>query len=652
MRPIILKLFLLALSVAFGMYANAQPAAQTCTGSLGDPVINQDFGSGANPGVLLPYGVTNMQYVSSNCPNDGQYTIANSLINENGCHPDTWHDVPTDHTGNPNGYMMIVNASEQPSIFFTQTANGLCPNTRYFFSAYILNLITLRASGPGVNEPDITFSIKTTSGQVLAIDSTGSIPATDSLKWYNYGVFFTTPANVTDVVVVMTNNAPGGNGNDLVLDDITFRACGPIIEAGFASVTGSQENDICQGQSFRSVLKAGVIGNDNPSYQWQKNYHGAGWVDIAGENANSLNINFINSDTGTYKFRVGVGNGSGIGEASCRIYSRPLVLAINPLPVVPAIQPQTVCEGNTIVLAASGGAAYLWSGPGVSNSTQNPIIINNVTSANAGTYTVIASSDKGCAAPPVQTTVTVVPKVNATISDSIAICAGESTQLKAAGGTVYKWTPSTGLDHDDIADPVAAPLQTTTYFVAVSNGGCTDSSRSVTVKVMQNPVANAGGNKVIFEGQSVKLNGTVKGDNITGYYWTPATGLDDPTSLAPTATPTDNITYTLHVNSQSCGMSSDTAFVRVYKKIAIPNAFTPNNDGINDFWDIQALITYPESLTQVFDRYGQKVYQSTGYAIPWDGKLKGSLLPTGTYYYIIDLKNNTPKLAGWVLIVR
>jgi gliding motility-associated-like protein len=92
--------------------------------------------------------------------------------------------------------------------------------------------------------------------------------------------------------------------------------------------------------------------------------------------------------------------------------------------------------------------------------------------------------------------------------------------------------------------------------------------------------------------------------------------------------------------------------VRVYKKIIIPNTFSPNNDGINDYWNIDALVTYPGSSILIFNRYGQQVYQSTGYARPWDGTYNGSPLPQGTYYYIIDLKNNTPKLTGWVLIVR
>jgi len=246
----------------------------------------------------------------------------------------------------------------------------------------------------------------------------------------------------------------------------------------------------------------------------------------------------------------------------------------------------------------------------------------------------------------------VVPKVVPSISAPVAICAGESTQLSASGGLYYKWTPSTGLDHDDIPSPLATPLQTTTYKVTISNNGCADSTKSVTVTVNQNPVAKAGGNKIIFEGQSVKLDGSISGDNITDHYWTPATFLDDPKSLTPIATPTDNITYTLNLISQTCGSSTSSVFVRVYKKITIPNTFSPNNDGINDNWNIKELFTYPECVLFVYNRYGKQVYQSTGYAKPWDGTYAGSPLPAGTYYYVLDLKNGTPKISGWVLIIR
>jgi gliding motility-associated-like protein len=322
------------------------------------------------------------------------------------------------------------------------------------------------------------------------------------------------------------------------------------------------------------------------------------------------------------------------------------------LPIAQASPVQTVCESDVLTITATGGASYTWSGPNITANHQNPLVINNVTPANAGLYTVVATSANGCNSAPVQTLVRIVPKVVASVGNSPTICAGESTTLSASGGLYYKWTPSEGLDRDDVASPIASPAQTTTYTVKVSNDGCYDDTKSVTVTVNQNPTANAGGDKVIFEGQSVQLNGAIGGDNISNYYWTPTTGLDNPNSITPNASPTDNITYTLNVISQTCGIATSSVSVKVYKKITIPNAFTPNNDGTNDLWNIDALITYPSCQVMVFDRNGQKVYQSIGYPKPWDGTRGGSPLPTGTYYYVIDLKNNTPKLSGWVVIVR
>ncbi|MEO6839120.1 MAG: hypothetical protein ABI261_08885, partial [Ginsengibacter sp.] len=79
-----------------------ETSAQLCEGSLGDPVVNITFGSGSNPGPPLSPGITNYTYVTDGCPEDGYYTIANSVTS---CFGGTWYPT-TDHTGNANGYMM------------------------------------------------------------------------------------------------------------------------------------------------------------------------------------------------------------------------------------------------------------------------------------------------------------------------------------------------------------------------------------------------------------------------------------------------------------------------------------------------------------------------------------------------------------------
>lgn len=86
--------------------------------------------------------------------------------------------------------------------------------------------------------------------------------------------------------------------------------------------------------------------------------------------------------------------------------------------------------------------------------------------------------------------------------------------------------------------------------------------------------------------------------------------------------------------------------------IAIPNAFTPNDDNINDTWEIKNITDYPNCTVKIYNRYGENVFNSIGYLVSWDGKFKGHHLPTGTYYYIIDLRNGNGVVSGWVAIFK
>jgi gliding motility-associated-like protein len=86
--------------------------------------------------------------------------------------------------------------------------------------------------------------------------------------------------------------------------------------------------------------------------------------------------------------------------------------------------------------------------------------------------------------------------------------------------------------------------------------------------------------------------------------------------------------------------------------VSIPNTFTPNGDGINDKWDLPFLKDNSKVSVRIFNRWGENIYNSIGYATPWDGKFKNTLLPTGTYYYLVDRKNGQPVIAGWVILIR
>jgi len=93
--------------------------------------------------------------------------------------------------------------------------------------------------------------------------------------------------------------------------------------------------------------------------------------------------------------------------------------------------------------------------------------------------------------------------------------------------------------------------------------------------------------------------------------------------------------------------------LNVIPQFVVPTVFTPNGDGINDTWVIKDLAPFPDCTVQVFTRWGQSIYTSIGYGIPWDGTYKGATLPAGTYYYIINVKNDEDTvLSGYVAIVR
>lgn len=208
-----------------------------------------------------------------------------------------------------------------------------------------------------------------------------------------------------------------------------------------------------------------------------------------------------------------------------------------------------------------------------------------------------------------------------------------------------------GVSNSGMFDPGKAGVgvHTISYTFTAQNG-C-DFTITQTIDVKPNPTVDAGTDFTMLEGDTRILKPTANGNGIS-YKWSPATGLDRDDVLNPAASPTENIRYVLTVtNAEGCS-TSDEIFISVLKKPVVVNTFTPNGDGINDTWGIKYLETYPGNTVNIYNRYGEKVYSSIGYASPWDGRSNGAVLPSGTYYYIIDPKNGRKPVSGNVTIIR
>ena len=144
------------------------------------------------------------------------------------------------------------------------------------------------------------------------------------------------------------------------------------------------------------------------------------------------------------------------------------------------------------------------------------------------------------------------------------------------------------------------------------------------------------------------------GDGGLGYVWSPEEYVDDPSSYSVTVTPPSTTSFEVTGFVEQCEYS-DQVLVVVGTDVDVPNAFSPNGDSFNDTWKITGLPSYTRSLITLYDRWGQEVLRSIGYPFPWDGKMGGKDVPTGTYYYVIELNEpgvDLDPIVGNVAVIR
>ncbi|MCB0595249.1 MAG: hypothetical protein KDD28_14245, partial [Phaeodactylibacter sp.] len=317
---------------AIGLWGVAMLSAQpTCTGNLGANIFDAgDFGSGTTNLILSDPGIApGYIYTLSPPPQDGFYTITNNTGAWSGLFG-TWLQI-RDNSSDPLGYMMVVNASYSTGIFYEQTVDGLCENTLYEFSADVINLI--RSGVANHIKPNVSFLI---NDEVRY--STGDIPQNNI--WNAYGFTFTTAPGETSVKLTLRNNAPGGIGNDLALDNISFRACGPA-----ALILPVEVANICE-DGNPIALNATIQGDQfpTPALQWQESFdEGATWADIPGANGNSIQHTQLSG--GFYYYRYLLANSpANLANSKCRVISNVKVVYVQPKfhSVL-----DTICEGGT-----------------------------------------------------------------------------------------------------------------------------------------------------------------------------------------------------------------------------------------------------------------------------------------------------------------
>lgn len=576
--------------------------AQTnlCSGNLGDNIFTKgDFGSGTPNVVQMNPGIApGFVYTTQVPPDDGEYTLTNNINAWSFVYP-TWLRIG-DNDVNPNGYMMVVNASFAPGIFYEQQINNLCDNTLYEFSADVINLI--RQGTTGHILPNVSFLLD----DALSYAS-GPIPQDED--WHTYGFTFITGPGQFSVKLSLRNNSPGGIGNDLALDNISFKACGPK-----SSATIEPQGRICENSIY--PLLTAQIDADTGAVQWQLSVdEGINWIDIPGATDRTHQVQQVAA--GRYFFRYLYSNTLGnITNPKCRIVSDPLLVEV--VPVQFEVR-DTICEGKTVEL---GGTAY----------------------GETGIYQHLFTASNGCDSLVTLDLVVVPdPPVIADIGTRPTSCLGSHDGVifvqSISGGN----PPFSFFVNDILVSPhdtfVLRPAGT--YKVRIENHfGCFYED---VVTVAEGPKFNIRTieDTMVILGHRIALI-TQSNIPVSMASWSPAEGISCPQCLSTEVMPTQDQIYIVEaIAGQGC-IARDSVNIRVDRTpvISVPNVFSPNGDGINDAFtaSLDPLNIRQMDEVLIFDRWGGVVSRkanmpSESTMVLWDGQSNNGQASPATYVY-------------------
>jgi gliding motility-associated-like protein len=344
-------------------------------------------------------------------------------------------------------------------------------------------------------------------------------------------------------------------------------------------------------------------------------------------------------------------------------------LRVDPTPTIIITNPAVLCAPQTaditlpaVTAGSTSGLVYTyWIDTAATIAFLSPTIATN------GTYFIKGTNATGCySIQKIIVKIFPIPIVDA--GADITICTKDSTLLTALVSNVsapvsYQWEPVT---IGDIRNPIAAstivkPTNNLQYVVTVKDSyGCNFSvSDSVSVMVQPPVTAFAGNDTIAVLGLPHQL--LASGGVDYEWSWLPlgsSVSLTNSLIANPLATiNTDSILFTVIVKDIIGCVGYDTIKIKAYDGITyyVPNAFSPNNDGHNDFFiPIPVGIVATESF-RVFNRYGQLLFETSQWRKGWDGLYKGKPQPIGNYVWVLKGKGRNGKvieMKGNVVLVR
>lgn len=595
-----------------------------CEGSKGDPIFEEDFSSSN----ALPPGTTNYRYVTGQDPQDGEYRITNEIGNEIG----GWH-TSLPQTTVSKGNALVVNADYTAGRFFKTEISGLCENTSYEFSAFLINILaadnTCENGGIPIN---VKFEIwDETDSELLAEGNTGDIHASNAPKWEQYALTFQSEPGQHSVILKMFNNGEGGCGNDLAIDDITFSSCGDLTEIQSGEISDSRL-DLCEpdapvSRELTAIPDFSVY--QNHAFQWQESSNNEDWQDIPGENSSQYTTPELNISR-FYRVKVAEDQVN-LDNNRCNSVSEPFHINIVETPSIPLSEgDQQVCSNETIP-ALRVEVAEDESVDWYASETGGEALEENSTSftpEEAGVYYAQAvKTGFNCSAgerTAVRLEIFQEPQVE---DEQHQICEDSALELDAGvEGTAYIWNTGESSRKISITSPGLYSL------TIINSNGC---SAEKIFEVTGVDVAEI--EEISSEENLVIIKPAREGDF--------EYSLDGNNFQASNEFEVSGGVYTAYIRDRAgCNIVSEE-----FPHIVVPTFITPNGDGYNDEFRINGLEFFSRSHIRIYDRYGKLLKSGNGEDFRWDGTANGRALPADDYWYEVKMEHFPSRKGNFSL---
>ncbi len=316
------------------------------------------------------------------------------------------------------------------------------------------------------------------------------------------------------------------------------------------------------------------------------------------------------------------------------------------LPINTLTNDTAMCNGESMPLLAGGARSYLWN----PSSTLDTNAGNNVIATPQQTTTYSVDFTNACGTVTDNVTVEII-KPTAIASPPLTICYNDTFLLTASGGVGYNWFPKNNLASPLNDSTLGFPYQPQEYYVIVTDSlGCTDTANT-SISYFPIPTIDAGEDKIIIYGQDVTLGATHSGGS---FFWDSSAYLNCLSCENTAAFPEATTTFYANILDHYGCIARDSVTISLDGVIYVPNSFTPDGDGVNDVFKVNALDLTKFEMS-IYNRWGQLIFETEDIAVGWNGNFKGEKVKMDTYVWKItysDVNSTNQKLIGHVNVIR